>query len=234
MRMGVVVSMDAPRLPPVFRPVAIAAGDPLRTACSLGEEGAEAGTLVWVTHRERLDCAVVIEPDRPLDRARPALLVALLALADALGAAGPPQVAVGLTWPDRIEVNGALVGGVRFEAPPDDGGIPAWAVVGATVDVLGNPDDDSPGRHAGWTALREEGFGEVDATSLLEGFARHLLSWMELWENEGFAPIRAAWSRRGAELEETGALLTDDGRRLDLGAATGTPTWSMPWRPPSA
>lgn len=216
--------MEDPRLPPVFRPVPLATGTPLHAAMERAEHGAEAGTLVWTPAPDRLDCAVVIEPDLPLERTRPAVLVALLALADALVSAGPPRADVRAVWPDRITVNGAVAGGVRFAAPMD-GGIPAWAVVAVFVDVLGDPDDDSPGRHPDRTALREEGFGEVDAATLLEGFARHLLSWMDAWENDGFTRVREAWARYGAELDETGALLNADGRH-DLEEALRSTPWT--------
>ncbi|HEY0836235.1 MAG TPA: biotin/lipoate--protein ligase family protein [Azospirillum sp.] len=187
-----------PHLPPLLRPLPIAAGSAFDAARAQARAGAEPGTLVWVRRPDRLDCAVVLAPDRPLADTRLSLPVFMLALADALGALGPPRTAVSFRRPGRIVVNGAEVGGVRFATAPDtaEDAIPGWAVVGAGIDVLGTPEDDSPGRHPDRTALREEGFGDLAVPDLLESVGRHLLSWLDVWETEGPAPVRHAWRRR--------------------------------------
>jgi biotin-(acetyl-CoA carboxylase) ligase len=108
--------------------------------------------------------------------------------------------------PDRILVNGGLVGGVRFAAAEvGEGDMPAWAVIGVSINVLGDPADTDPGRHPDRTTLREEGFGDLTAVMLLESFARHLLSWMDLWENDGDAPVHRAWAQAAAGGVEGGA-----------------------------
>ena len=214
--------MDTPHLPPLFRPRPLDRGDPFATATTLAAQGEEPGTLVWAARRDRLDMAVILGPDRPLSETRLVIAVTLAALADALDSLGPPNLMVGFGWPDRLLVNGALAGGLRFAASPgtpeDD--IPAWAVVGATVDVLGDPDDPDPGRHPDRTALREEGFGDTEAPALLESFARHFLSWMDIWEDAGFQPVQAIWQRR---LDRPLSL-------ADLGPALQIPTWTLPDR----
>ncbi len=218
---------DPSTLPPPFRPQPIAAGDPFAVACAEAARGAEAGTLVWAARRDRLDMAVVLGPDRPLDETRRIVAVAMAALADALEALGPPNLTVGFGWPDRLLVNGALVGGLRFAAAPGAAGaaipetaIPDWAVVGATVDVAGDPDDPDPGRHPERSALREEGFGDIEAPALLESVARHLLSWLDLWEDAGFEAVERIWRRR---LDRPAALSAP-------GPALEWPNWEWPNR----
>lgn len=190
--------LDTPTFPPLFRPYPLADGDPFATAMRLAAEGEEAGTLVWAQRRDRLDMAVVLGPDRPLSETRRVTAVALVALADAMEALGPPNLDIRYDGSDRVLVNGAVVGGVRFAASPGtaEDGIPGWAVVGAVVDVLGDPDDPAPGLHPDRTALREEGFGDVAAPDLLDSFTRHFLSWMDIWEDAGFEPVRQVWQRR--------------------------------------
>jgi len=189
---------DTPTLPPLFRSHSLADGDPIATAMRLAAEGEDPGTLVWARRRDRLDMAVVLGPDRPLSEARRVTAVALVALADAMEALGPPNLDIRYDGSDRVLVNGAVVGGVRLAASPGtaEDEVPGWAVVGAVVDVLGDPDDPDPGRHPDRTALREEGFGDVEAPDLLESFARHFLSWMDIWEDAGFEPVRRVWQRR--------------------------------------
>ena len=53
-------------LPPIYRAVAI---EPKQDACTeaalLARDGAADGTFLWADRRDRIDCAVVLEPDRP-------------------------------------------------------------------------------------------------------------------------------------------------------------------------
>ena len=179
--------------------------------------------------------------------------MALLGLSDALGALGPPNIPVTFGWPDRIEVNGGTVGGVRVAAAEVRGGadaIPDWMVLGVSVQVHGFPDDDSPGLRADRTALHEEGFGEVETPALLESFSRHFLAWMNTWQDDGFDQVCAAWIARASDydgevsltvageelagmftgIDGAGALLlgTEDGvRRVGLGAALLEPSWGL-------
>ena len=55
---------------------------------------------------------------KPASGCAPVALVAVVAMGDAIGALAPPVVAVTNAWPDRIEVNGALVGGAALHALP--------------------------------------------------------------------------------------------------------------------
>jgi BirA family biotin operon repressor/biotin-[acetyl-CoA-carboxylase] ligase len=199
-----------PQFPPIYRAVSIARGSAFAHAVNMASEGgAEAGTLVWTRRRDRLDCAVVLEPDQALGASLPVAYVALLGMADALGALGPPNIPVTFGWPDRIEVNGAAVGGVRLVAAESRGAadavpdwaIPDWLVLGVSIQVHGYPDDDSPGLRADRTALHEEGFGEVEALPLLESFSRHFLAWMNTWQDDGFDRVRDAWLARASDFD---------------------------------
>lgn len=195
--------MDPPRFPPAYTPIALDQGDSMDIACAEAATGAAPGMLFWRRRPDRLDCAVVLEPDHPLRESRHIRCAAMLALADALGALGPPKVRIAFDPAGHILINGAKAGAVAFTAAPgcaeDD--VPAWAVVGVTLDVRGDPDDDSPGLHPDHTALREEGFGDLDAALPLESFARNFLSWIDLWENDGPEAVRAAWRRRASVRE---------------------------------
>jgi BirA family biotin operon repressor/biotin-[acetyl-CoA-carboxylase] ligase len=243
-----------PQLPPIYRGVGIARGGAFAHALDRVAGGdVEAGTLVWTRRADRLDCAVVLEPDQPLAASLPVVYVALLGLSDALGALGPPNIPVTFGWPDRIEVNGATVGGVRLavaEARGAADAIPDWMVLGVSVQVHGFPDDDSPGLRADRTALHEEGFGEVEALPLLESFSRHFLAWMNTWQDDGFDQVCAAWVARAADYdgevaltvageELTGIFTGIDGvgglllgmrdgvRRVPLEAALREPSWGL-------
>src|SRR3546814_15908043 len=127
-------------------------------------------------------------------------------------------------------MDGACVGGVRLAAPPDapEDEMPAWMVAGAVIRIVAAGGGDAPGRDRNRTTLREKGFGDVDAPRLLEAYGRHLLFWMNRWEEEGLATVAAAWLRRLDEadrgqmrsLAPTGAPLEGDSteaRRVGTG-----------------
>jgi len=244
---------ERPVFPPLFRPFAVTPElDPFDRALGIAAEGAEPGTLLWSIGQEACECAVVLAPEQALEPSLPVVLVTALGVADALGALIPPVVAVTFGWPDRIEVNGALVGGVRMAHAeverPDQ--VPDWMVVGFAVAVRGKWAEGEPGDDARRTTLAEEGCGEVMTVDLLEAFARHFLSWIHRWQDEGFAPVQQAWLAKatglGREvtleiggntisgtfegLTETGAMrLVKDGvaQTVSLDEATRVPTWSV-------
>lgn len=191
-------------LPPMFEAVLVT-GDAFSAARALASGGGEAGTLVVAEAAETLDLAVVLEPDRPAADCFAALPIAMLAMADALAALGPPMKPVGFVWPDRLVLDGAEVGRARLALPkPSDEPVPAWLVVGLELRLRFANGSDEPGRTPERTALAEEGFGEVTATAIVESFARHLLHWVNRWQEEGLAPATGHYRARLLEPEGDG------------------------------
>ncbi|MBL6456718.1 hypothetical protein JMJ55_15385 [Belnapia sp. T6] len=173
-------------LPTVFEPVMLREGaDALARAVALAPQRG-AGLLAWVGSAARAEAALVLEPELPLVEARLALLAAANALADALGALGPPEAAVTLRWPARLLVNGGDCGGLRLAAPPDaaEDAVPDWLAVGFEL-ALSFPPGTEPGHDPGRTCLEEEGFADVTAEALTEAWARHLMAGLDLWGAEG-------------------------------------------------
>ncbi|WP_119461911.1 biotin/lipoate--protein ligase family protein [Rhodospirillaceae bacterium SYSU D60014] len=246
--------MTTPSLPPVYRPIVLGGReDPFAHAQKAAAAGAADGTLVWSRRPDRFDCAVILAPDAPLGSSLRVSYVALLGLGDALGTLAPPVTAVTFGWPDRLEVNGATAGGVRLAAAEaDDSGdaVPAWMVVGATVAISNESEDEEPGRDLARTTLRDEGCGEIEAAALLESFGRHFLAWVNRWQEDGFGPVREAWLNRAAArgqpvefdlageslsgtfagLDEAGGLLLVEAARtrtVPLTPALSAASWSL-------
>ena len=242
---------ERPVLPPLFRALAVTPDiDPFERGLQAAAEAAEAGTVLWSIGEERCQAAVVLAPEHALEDSLPVVLVAMLGLGDALAALLPPVVAVTFTWPDRIEVNGGVVGGVRLasartEKPTD---VPDWIVVGYGLAVRGRADGEAGGR-PGHTTLADQGC-EIACIDLVEHFARHFLSWINRWQQDGVAPVRQAWLSRAAGLSSTIEVvsgpqtkqgiftgLTDTGsirlmrhgitQTVSLEEAMKTPSWSV-------
>jgi biotin-(acetyl-CoA carboxylase) ligase len=215
-------------LPSVFTPIALPEGSDALAQAVARAPLYGAGTLVWVDAGPRAEAAVVLEPEMPLAAARLALLAAANALGDALGVLGPAELPVQFAWPAGLLVNGAACGGLRLAAPPGlaPGETPPWLAVGFSV-RLAFPGYHIPGATPGETSLAEEGFEEIDAASLTETWARHLMAGLDEWQARGTARLAErflarlrdgageAGLRRGIH-PATGALVLDraEGRTI--------------------
>jgi biotin-(acetyl-CoA carboxylase) ligase len=199
--------MSDPRLPPLYRLTVVEPqSDAFARALDLAAGPAEDGTIVWSRRADRLDSAVVFRPETLLTEALAVIYPVALGLGDAIGALAPPIVAVHFRWPDRIEVNGALAGGLRAGwggGAAEDAS--AWLVVGVGLLVA------APAAGAERTTLQDEGCAEVTTADLLESFGRHALAWINRWQADGFAPVREAWLGRAAGLDGELALDLGDG-----------------------
>jgi biotin-(acetyl-CoA carboxylase) ligase len=177
---------ELPDLPSIFAPHRLReGGDALARAVALAP-GHGAGTLAWVGSQARAETAVVLEPEVPLGAARLALLAAANALADALGALGPPEAVVALRWPATLVVNGGTCGRLQLAAPPGaaEAAVPDWLVVGFEV-ALAFPPGHEPGHDPGRTCLHEEGFTDITGAALTAAWGRHLMAGLDRWQADG-------------------------------------------------
>jgi BirA family transcriptional regulator, biotin operon repressor / biotin---[acetyl-CoA-carboxylase] ligase len=194
-----------PVLPPLFQPLAVTPDiDPFERALQVAAEGAEAGTVLWSIGLERCQAAVVLAPEHPLEDSLPIVLVAMLGLGDALGALLPPVVALTFSWPDRIEINGGVIGGVRMVSARTErpGDVPDWIVIGYGLAVQSRPGAGEPGQRLRRTTFANEGC-EVACIDLIEHFSRHFLGWINRWQEDGVAPVRQAWLSRASGLSSS-------------------------------
>jgi len=225
---------EAPTFPPLMRGEQTPPGmDPFAKAVAQAALGTDPGLVTWARDEAAMRAALVLAPEAPLERAITVTFAVALGLGDALGALGPPEVAVHYVWPATIKVNGGDCGRLRAAASTTDPAAePDWLVVGVHLDYLLPTDDDrgdDPGRTPEQPCLVEEGCGEVTPPLLLESWARHGLVWINRWLDEGFRPLHDAWRERAwnlgeplAEgglfvgLDETGGMLVRTGRTTEL------------------
>lgn len=241
-----------PSLPSIYLPSRIdAAGGGPGMALLRRASDAPEGTLFWSDARGRLSTALLLLPDGDWEESAPVALAAIIALGDAIGALAPPTVVVTNSWPDRLEVNGGLVAGIALDAVGPDPRAPSRLILRSETVVV-SPIGVEPGHRPDLTSLAEEGCDEITPVRLLESFARHFLSWLHRWQEDGFAPLRASWRARGPrigaplaldfrgesvrgtfrDLGPGGELVVDVGgvqTRLSLGEALAAgPSWSLP------
>jgi hypothetical protein len=226
MRPGVVE--DLPALPSVFTPIIALreGGDALAHACALAPEKG-AGTLVWVRSWARAEAALVLEPEEALPAARLAVHAASIALADALGAYGPPDIPLIFDWPNTLRLNGAVVGQTRLGLPPgvSADAVPPWVVVGMELRFAEYADGE-PGESPDRTSLLGEGYDDLTPALLVAAWARHFMATVADWQSRGVKtlaerylarldPGRGAGARRGL-VPASGDLLLEgaDGRAI--------------------
>lgn len=197
---------EAPQFPPLWRPESVGRrGSAFDKALSEVLIEPVPGRLVYAEHEAILDAAVVLAPEMPLREAIGAVFAVTLGLADAIGALAPPEVAVHTVWPDRLAVNGAVAAGVRAAASTrDPAEEPDWLVVGITVAMQSG--SDRPGLTAERTALHDEGCVEITAATLTETWSRHMLTRINAYLTDGFAPLKRDWSARCRTLGERVAV----------------------------
>ena len=228
-------------LPPPFTLITLReVGDALAHAIEAAPAHG-AGTLVYVGRFDLAEFAVVLEPEEPLRTARRAFYAAMTALTDALLAHAPPEKPVTIDWPDAIRVDGGLVGGGRLAWPAaaHEDEPPDWLVFGAMIRMV-SLNEDAPGLNPLTTVLEEEGFTDFAADALVESFARHLMTHIDAWQEQGFGAVAQQYlprlsrdMRLRSKIEETGDLvLRRSGRaeaeRRDLRSALATPSWFDP------
>ncbi len=189
--------MPLPLLPPAFHLVALDPElDAFARAVRAAPRGIDDGTLYWADRSDRLDLAIVLEPEAPAARTLEALYVLTLAAGDAMAALLPPSVPVAFAWPGELILAGARAGKVRAALAPvaDADGLPPWLVLALQIDV--GPLGDKPGLIPDRTSLHGEGAGDAEVVPLVESVSRHFLHWTNRWHEDGLEPVRAAWNAR--------------------------------------
>ncbi|MEP3525084.1 MAG: biotin/lipoate--protein ligase family protein [Hyphomicrobiales bacterium] len=182
-----------PQFPPLLTSHELKVGQsPARKAAAGALKGKYgAGDVLWLRDNDTLDYAVVLEPEVDRTKALDMIFVQMVALGDAIGAIGPPELAITHHWPNKILANGAEIGSVRAILSEEDDvdGYPRFMVISTHINVRPTADNIDPGLDQSRTTLWDEGCGDLDAMMVLDSTARHFMSWMHTWDEEGFQPV---------------------------------------------
>lgn len=183
----------SPEFPPLMTGHELKPGQsPARKAAAGAAKGKYgAGDLLWVRDKNTLDYAIVLEPEVDRTKALEMVFTQMVALGDAIGALAPPEVAITHYWPNQLLANGGLIGEVTAILSPGDdaNGHPDHMVIATHIAVRPNAEDLNPGLNANQTTLWDEGCGDLDAMALLDSAARHFMTWVHNWEEDGFQDV---------------------------------------------
>lgn len=218
---------------------------------TLAVEGAPEGTVVVARHQtvgrgsrgrhwwdapgESLLLSTLLRPPVPIARAPQLSLVAGMAVADALDAAC--DVPARIRWPNDVLVGGKKVCGVLPEAVSQTDGHVGYVLLGIGINV-GQREFPSELRDAATSLLLATGVAHEQSrllSAMLEALDRRYWEWLR----DGFAGLRDEWRRRASTLgervripdgregvavdvDDTGALLVDDGHGVLTRVVSGT------------
>ncbi len=199
---------EDPKFPPLLTPLAVS--PPVAAfehACRLAaSQEIGAGDIVWSRANDRAEIALVLEPEIALGPSLQMAPLAMVALADCLGAMMPPKTAITLRWPDTIAINGGAAGRLRLAsstAALDE--MPDWLAIGILLRLELPVGGGEPGERPEQTTVHAEGVGELTRSLVLQSYAAHVLAWLDVWSHEGFEPVRSRWTA----LAENGATIDD-------------------------
>jgi biotin-(acetyl-CoA carboxylase) ligase len=211
-------------LPPAYSLVEVspytdATSHALRLA---GGGEAEDGTIVCSKRENVFDCAVVLSAEQPLEQSALVVLVAVMALADALSATSEPGTKVGYEWPNVVTANDREIGKVDIHLPEGTtrADTPGWIVINPRIGIMGPPDGDARLKEAG-TTLHFEGSYDTTPGQLLQSFGRYFLTWVNRWLDEGFKPIADSWSLRATEARKDLQVTVEFGGEKVTGVLVG-------------
>lgn len=175
-------------------------------AKQLAREGCPEGTVVWA-HRQNagrgrqgnqwvtidgnLFMSLVLRPGKTAPETGQLSFVAAVALAEALGDVLPCEAALTLKWPNDVLLGGKKAAGILLEAESASNGGVDWVVIGMGLNVMGAPEG----------AVSLAGLGvKTTARDMLEKVYQRLISLYGIWQQRGFAPIRAEWLRHAGNI----------------------------------
>ncbi|SDW51318.1 Biotin-(acetyl-CoA carboxylase) ligase [Ruegeria halocynthiae] len=208
--------MSEPVFPPLLTGHPVQGGeDPFARARALAALGCDSGTVVYNIQADHLRVAIVFAPEVALQDAMAMLPLCAVGFQNALGALAPPEVAVHLGWDGLICVNGARCGTFRAAASTTDPAeVPDWLIIGWELTLLQT--SEAPGNAPDVTALYEEGCADVSATNLVESWSRHMMTWLNRWQEDGNAPLHSEWMGLlrgvGEPIAQAGVFLGTDDR----------------------
>jgi biotin-(acetyl-CoA carboxylase) ligase len=185
--------MNTPSFPPLFSGLAVEGQvDPFDKACAEAARGCDAGLVVHDLGANLLRAALVFAPDVELVDAMAMLPLCGVGFQNALGALGPPEVAVHLEWAGGLRINGANCGTLRVAASSSNPKAePDWMVIGLELPLW--PETDTPGDIPEQTALYAEGCADVNAMELLESWVKHTLVGINTWTEDGVKTLHKDW-----------------------------------------
>ena len=151
----------------------------------------------WLSASDNLYCSLVKKVDIDLYEAAKYSFLTAVAVGETIAGlvSGAPEI--NYKWPNDILLNKKKVSGILLESLRDSKGS-VWIVIGIGVNLNSTPRDGK----MQVTSIFETGVSEVDVDDFLKKLLVNFKSQENVWKNQGFSCIRAAWLKHAYKLEE--------------------------------
>ena len=140
----------------------------------------------WTSPKGNLYLSILLRPDCEPAMAPQLGFVVGIAMARAIRETG--NVPVQLKWPNDLLADSRKVAGILLDSSGGNPDRVDWVIAGVGVNVASHPGDIPAAGNL--VALGYAGSVE----RLLEAFLGALAEELEIWEAQGFAPVRERWS----------------------------------------
>ncbi len=152
----------------------------------------------WVSPKGNMFATLLLRPHVAAPNAALLSFAAALAVAETLDAF-VEQHRVRLKWPNDVQLDGKKICGTLLESAAGPDGNVSWLAVGIGINLANHPNLSEPVSTSLAEALAAPAPSpELALTHLAASFAR----WYDIWQRDGFKPLRAAWLSRARGLGE--------------------------------
>jgi BirA family biotin operon repressor/biotin-[acetyl-CoA-carboxylase] ligase len=148
---------------------------------------------VWDSGEGNLAATLLLRPETSASATGQLSFVAALAAAET-AAHFAPSAAITVKWPNDVLAEGKKLAGLLLEGGSDAKG--RWLAVGIGINLAGFPD----GTEFPATSLAQLGIAPPSSEEALSVLAARFAHWYDLWMDQGFEIVRAAWLARASGL----------------------------------
>jgi len=189
-----------------------AVGSTNAEAFSLAQDGALHGEAViaetqtagkgrrgraWVSPPgKNLALSVVLRPELPPTRAPEVTLLAAVALAETLKDSGAQAE---IKWPNDVQLGGKKVAGILTELSADTERV-HFIVLGLGVNLNASEADFPDELKGVATSVMIARQQKVPRALFAAALLTRLEAWLDVWQDEGFGPVRSAWKAASSTL----------------------------------
>jgi BirA family biotin operon repressor/biotin-[acetyl-CoA-carboxylase] ligase len=181
----------------------------LRQTAGRGSRGRQ-----WQAPAGNLNLSILLRPKLPMAQFSVFPLLAGIAVADAVSAFLPADIAPVLKWPNDVLLGGAKLAGILIDAAPNTDAS-GWLVIGIGINLAAAP--QLAGRRT--TTLEQHG-GQAKPAQAAQMVLQFLGHWLDVLDHSGLPPIIDAWQQRGhaigTQLHLTGVNAEISGRFAGL------------------
>jgi BirA family transcriptional regulator, biotin operon repressor / biotin---[acetyl-CoA-carboxylase] ligase len=149
----------------------------------------------WQSLHGNLFASLLCRPEGSASRCAQLSFAAALAVSDTL-AQHAPSAGIRLKWPNDVLAEGRKIAGILLESESRADGTLKWLVVGIGVNLAASPQ----GTEFPTISLAELGVPPPGPAGAMGHLVTSFAKWYEVWQKDGFAPLREAWLARSVGL----------------------------------